>query len=242
MPRQQLHRSAFVSLAGVGCRAILPQSKCDGRYRSDNLCRNVIIDTMAPFVNAKAMAHEKTEHVIATAQKVFLRYGYRRVTMGDLAESAQMSRPALYLVFPSKEQIFTEVVSRLINKNLDEIRNRIPQFKTVEEKLAFAFEVWCVRPFELMRASPDASDLLESSYEFAAKVTTKAAADFELLLAEVLEPLVRKQTALKLSPLQMARILRTSVHGLKSAAKDSAELRQLISDLCKIILISIRKR
>jgi AcrR family transcriptional regulator len=209
---------------------------------SDIFRRNVIIDTLTPFVNAKVMAHEKTEHVIATARKIFLRYGYRRVTMGDLAESAQMSRPALYLVFPSKEQIFTEVVSRLINESLDEIRNRIPQFKTVEEKLAFAFEVWCVRPFELMQASPDASDLLESSYEFAAKVTTKAAADFELLLAEVLEPLVRKQTALKLSPLQMARILRTSVHGLKSAAKDSAELRQLISDLCKIILISIRKR
>jgi AcrR family transcriptional regulator len=56
------------------------------------------------------MAHEKTEHVIAAARKVFLRYGYRRVTMGDLAEAAQMSRPALYLVFPSKEQIFTVLI------------------------------------------------------------------------------------------------------------------------------------
>jgi AcrR family transcriptional regulator len=188
------------------------------------------------------MAHEKTEHVIATARKVFLRYGYRRVTMGDLAESAQMSRPALYLVFPSKEQIFTEVVSRSIIETLDEIRQGIPQLKTVEEKLAFAFEVWCVRPFELMQVSPDARDLLESSYEFAAEVTTKAATDFEALVAEVLKPLVWKQTRLKLSPLQIARILRTSAHGFKSAAKNSADLRQLISDMCTIILISIRKR
>jgi Bacterial regulatory proteins, tetR family len=94
-------------------RALKP--KCDGDYRADTFCRNVIIDTLTPFVNAKVMAREKTEHLIATARKVFLRYGYRRVTMGDLAESAQMSRPALYLVFPSNEQIFTEVVSRLIN-------------------------------------------------------------------------------------------------------------------------------
>jgi AcrR family transcriptional regulator len=212
------------------------------RYRSDNLCRDVIIDAMTSFVNTEVMAHEKTEHVIATARKVFLRYGYRRVTMGDLAESAQMSRPALYLVFPSKEQIFTEVVARSLAESLDEIRKGIPQFKTAEEKLAFAFEVWCIRPFELMQTSPDASDLFESSHEFAALVTTKAAADFELLLAEVLEPLVRKQIASKPSPRQIARILRTSVHGFKSAAKDSADLRQLIIDLCTIILPSIRKR
>ena len=188
------------------------------------------------------MAHEKTEHVIAAARKVFLRYGYRRVTMGDLAEAAQMSRPALYLVFPSKEQIFTEVVTRSLAENIDEIRKGIPRFKTVEEKLAFAFEVWSVRGFELMRTSPDAADLLESSYEFAAEVTTKAAADFEGLLAELLEPLLRRRAALKLSPLHIARILRTSVHGFKSEATNSADLRQMISGMCTILLLSIRKR
>jgi hypothetical protein len=125
--------------------------------------------------------------------------------------------------------------------DFDEIRQGIPRFKTVEEKLAFAFEVWCVRPFELIQASPDAADLLESSYEFAAEVTARAAADFEGLLAEVLEPLLRKQTALKLSPLCVARILRTSAYGFKSAAKNSADLRQLISNMCAILLLSIRK-
>jgi AcrR family transcriptional regulator len=215
---------------------------CDGCCRSDTLRRCVrIVDDLTPLVNTKGMAHEKTEHVIAAARKVFLRYGYRRVTMGDLAEAAQMSRPALYLVFPSKEQIFTEVASRSLAENFDEIRKGIPRFKTVEEKLAFAFEVWSVRGFELMQTSPDAADLLESSYEFAAEVTTTAAADFEGLLADQLEPLLRKQTSLKLSPLSIARILRTSAHGFKSAAKNSADLRQLISDMCPILLLSIRK-
>jgi hypothetical protein len=102
--------------------------------------------------------------------------------------------------------------------------------------------VWCVRPFELIQASPDAADLLESSYQFAAEVTAKAAAAFEGLLAEVLEPLLRKKTALKLSPLHIARILRTSAHGFKSAATNSADLRQLINYMFKILLLSIRLR
>jgi hypothetical protein len=84
---------------------------------------------------------------------------------------------------------------------------------------------------------------MRSSPPYLQSVTmTKAAADFEGLLAEVLEPLVRKQAALKLSPLQLARILRTSVHGFKNASKNSAELRQFINDICTIILTSIRKR
>jgi AcrR family transcriptional regulator len=201
-----------------------------------------MFDVLTHFVNSRGMAHEKTEHVLAAARDVFLRYGYRRVTMGDIAEAAQMSRPALYLVFPSKEQIFTEVVARSLAESLDEIRKGVTRFKTAEEKVAFAFEVWAVRSFDLMNASPDARDLLESSYEFATEVTTKAAADFEGLLAEVLEPLVRKQTALKLSALQIARILRTSVHGFKNASKNSADLRQLIQEMYTIVFASIRKR
>jgi AcrR family transcriptional regulator len=188
------------------------------------------------------MAHEKTEVVLAAARKVFLRYGYRRVTMGDLAEAAQLSRPALYSVFPSKEQIFIELLSRSVAERFDEIRKGIPRFKTVEEKLAFAFEVWCVHPFELIQSSPDAADLLESTQAFAAEVNARAAADFEGLLAELLEPVVRKQKALKLSPHHIARILRTSAHGFKSAAKDSADLRQLISEMRTILLSSMTNR
>lgn len=188
------------------------------------------------------MAHEKTEAVLAAAWKVFLRYGYRRVTMGDLAEAAQISRPALYTIFPSKERIFVELVSRSTAENLDAIREGLPRFKTTEEKLAFAFEVWCVRPFELIRGSPDAADLLESTLEFAAEVASRADADFESLLAELLEPLARKQAALQLTPRQIARILRASAKGFKGAAKDPADLRQLIREMHTILLASMKNR
>ena len=58
------------------------------------------------------MSEHKREAVLAAARQVFMRYGYRRVTMGDIADAAKMSRPALYLVIPSKEEIFTAVVSQ----------------------------------------------------------------------------------------------------------------------------------
>ena len=116
----------------------------------------------------------------------------------------------------------------------------MPRFQTVEEKLAFAFEVWIVRPFELIRSSPDAADLFESTLEFAADVISGADAEFEAFLAGLLEPLVREQPALKLPPLHVARILRTSAKGFKTAARDAADLRRMIGEMRQILLLSLR--
>ena len=185
---------------------------------------------------------ERTEDVITAATRIFLRYGYQRVTMRDLAEAARMSRPALYLVFPSKEEIFTAVMARAFAAMLDEIRQGLGRFTAPKEKLMFAFEVWCVRPFEMIQASPDAKDLLQSSYEFAAEVTAQASASFEALLAEVLQPLIRKSAGMKLSPAQMAHILAAAAPGFKESVQNAGQLRELISNLITVVLASLKNR
>jgi AcrR family transcriptional regulator len=186
------------------------------------------------------MVAKKEAKVIAAATQVFLRYGFRRVTMGDIAAAARISRPALYLVFPSKEEVFTAVMDRLFTATLDEIRQGLGRLATAEEKLTFAFEAWCVRPFEMILASPDARDLLQSSYEFATEVTTRAAADFEALLTEVLQAQVRGKAQAGLSLAQIARILATAVPGFKESAKTAAQLRELITGLITIVLSSLK--
>ena len=169
-----------------------------------------------------------------------MRYGFRRVTMADLAEAANMSRPALYLEFPSKEQIFIEVVSQLSSQNLKEIREGIERVKTVDEQLKLAFEIWYVRPFEQMRASPDAADLYVSVKEFAAEALCKTAIDFEKLLEEIIRPLVRKQKKSQtVSTQHLARVMRAAAKGFMGEAKDSADLRQLLGDLRQIVLSSL---
>lgn len=103
----------------------------------------------------------------------------------------------------------------------------------------FAFEIWTVRGFELVQASPDAKDLLESSYEFATEVTNKAASDFIAFLAELLEPLVLRQRRIRLSAVQIAHLLTTAMPGFKASAKNAGELRDLIAGLIDILLASL---
>lgn len=189
------------------------------------------------------MKDEKTGKVIAEARKIFLRYGFRRATMGEIADAANMSRPALYLVFPSKEEILTAVLTEVCREMLDEIRSGIDNFETEKEKLVFAFEIWGVRPFEIMRESPDARDLLESGYEFASRVTADAFATFENIIAKILTPVTDSmQSPINYTSSQVARILTAAVKGFKETAADTSELRRLIDDLMTMILASFRNQ
>ena len=188
------------------------------------------------------MESKSTEKIIVEAKKIFLRYGFRRTTMGDLAKAAQMSRPALYLVFPSKEDVFLAVAERFMADALDEIRRGIPPLKSAAQKLTFAFDVWYVRPFEMIQASPDASDIFESGCEVASEALLRAKADFEAVIADVLKPLVREQSKVKLSAARIAEIICIAAHGFKKTAGNAAELRQMLDDHLTLVLAGLGYR
>jgi AcrR family transcriptional regulator len=180
----------------------------------------------------------RREQALNAARQVFLRYGYKRTTMGDIADEAHMSRPALYLLFPSKEGAFGAVMEQLFAGLLTLIREGIATRPTAYEQLVFAFEVWAIEPFNAVQAAPDAKDVLESSYMLAPAITANAMADFERLLVSILAPLAR-EAPLVMSPERLARLLATAVPGFKQAASSMNELQRLIEDLVTLVLACV---
>lgn len=61
-------------------------------------------------MNAKISADKKAR-VLSSAEAVFLQQGYARTTMADLASAAGMSRPALYLLYPRKHEVFSSIIN-----------------------------------------------------------------------------------------------------------------------------------
>ena len=179
----------------------------------------------------------KKDKILGAALDVFLRYGYKRVTMNDIAEAAGISRPALYLVFESKEDIFKSVYEHWVKGTLIEIESKIGQLKTPEEKLRAAFELWTVRPFERMRASSEAAELLESTFGFAQDSVSQGYRSFEKILLPVLKSHRKFQSAkTKVSAEKTARVLSGAVRGFKIVAKDVPEIRSLIKELLVLLL------
>ena len=186
------------------------------------------------------MRDAKKAKVIEAAQSVFFRYGYRRVTMGDLAEAAGISRPALYLLYCNKEHVFEAVLRAFTTRSLEEVREGLPAHPTPEAKLRYAFEVWAVRPFGLLMATPDAKELVDCGFEFAKDAIEQSLAAFETELTIVLTPLCAETPSQTLTPDQIARILTRAVHGFKESATSPEDLRAMIDGLLRMVLGSLR--
>src|SRR5580658_6943770 len=55
---------------------------------------------------------ERRAHIVAAAERAFVRYGFHAATMQHVAEEAGMSAGNLYRYFPSKEAIVEELCAR----------------------------------------------------------------------------------------------------------------------------------
>ncbi|MBY6262503.1 TetR/AcrR family transcriptional regulator [Azospirillum sp. 412522] len=66
-------------------------------------------DQKAPLPPASYDA--KAEQIVAAAREVFLELGYAATSMDQVAQQARVSKTTLYTRFPSKEELYTAVIS-----------------------------------------------------------------------------------------------------------------------------------
>ena len=181
------------------------------------------------------MIENKENHITDAAHAAFLRFGFKRTTMGDIAEAGHMSRPAVYLVFANKEEVFKAVIRKMNQSALIEIEQGLKRHSSLRTQLLFAFEVWTIKPFDMILHSADAKELIHCAYDLATDVLEESGTAFEALLMTIIDT-YRKKSTTKLSTKKLAHILRGAARGFKELAKDSHELRQMISDFIELII------
>ena len=173
-------------------------------------------------MDEQALPTPKQQRAIEAAMRVFLRFGFARATMGDIAQAAGMSRPALYLLYCGKEEIFAAVVSRWIEDSMTRIDAGLPSLPTLGEKLRFACEVWCVEGLERALANPDVRDMT------GLPVVRASYARFEARLTDILQPAV-ENSALDASARDLARVIVASMQGFKQSVQSAEEMRHFIA-------------
>jgi AcrR family transcriptional regulator len=173
------------------------------------------------------MQSDKERRILEAAYGVFFRYGYARTTMGDLASAAGLSRPALYLVYPGKAEVFAAVVEWFIESTLAAMRDSLDEAWPLERKLLHVLEFAVAKPYDTVRSYPDAADLL--SLDHAAMPAIEASfVKMRELLAELLRDAVAA-SALGVDAAELARGLMGAMRGFKLVATDGDDLRRLIA-------------
>lgn len=163
----------------------------------------------------------KRDRAVIAAADIFMRYGFARTTMGDIARAAEMSRPALYLLFPGKEEVFEAAVLHLTEFRMAEIRSALIGVEGLDERLFTVCDLWLVQVYALKITTSDASDMDDLSFP----VVRKVYADLQALIAEVIEE--AGAVALPATPLQLARNLVYGVRGLGATATDPEDMRAM---------------
>jgi AcrR family transcriptional regulator len=173
-------------------------------------------------MDESAAPRSKRQRAIEAGARVFLRFGFARATMGDIAQAAGMSRPALYLAFGGKEEVFEAVVAQWIEDSLARIAAGLAGRSTLGEKLRFACEVWCVEGLEQALANPDVRDMS------GLPAVRKSYARFEACLTDILRE-ATERSGLGVAAGDLARVIVSAMQGFKQTAGSAEEMRHLIA-------------
>lgn len=88
---------------------------------------------------ADTRIQKKNQAVILKAGlEVFSQYGFRGATIDQVAEAAGLSKPNLLYYFPSKEAIYTALLSQLLEHWLEPLKALDREGDPVEELLSYA--------------------------------------------------------------------------------------------------------
>ena len=163
----------------------------------------------------------KSDAILDAALPVFVRHGFRKASMADIARAARMSRAALYLSFGSKEELFRAGSARAHARTMQNVEAALAAggdvFSRIESALA-AFQQELVAPFA---GSADAAELFDANMTLARDITLGARAKLVALLAQVLSDAEANGAislqVLEAKPADVAGMIVAAIEGIKDA-------------------------
>ncbi|MDG4481652.1 TetR/AcrR family transcriptional regulator [Xanthomonas vesicatoria] len=185
-----------------------------------------------------APAESKQARVMDIALQLFLRHGYRKVSMSDIAQATQMSRPSLYAAFANKEAIFAAMVARQRDVCTSETLQRVRDTQDLQTQLRHLFDIWVLEPVAAVIDSDNGIDLVANCGVYAPAALDALYQQMEATLVRLLSPHVHANSAM--SAADLAYILRLATTSLKASADNEAVLRRLIAGLITMALSTVQ--
>src|SRR5688572_21075175 len=114
-------------------------------------------------------ADGRRAEILDAAVQIFLRYGFRKTSMDEVARAAGLSRPGLYLHFSSKELLFQAAVAHLLDQALAGVRRALADVSIpLADRLVAAFSAYYGPYVGGGLAAQHSAELIESAEQLAA--------------------------------------------------------------------------
>jgi AcrR family transcriptional regulator len=176
----------------------------------------------------------RRRRILDGAMAVVLRYGFQRTTMEDVAREAGISRPALYLLFRNKTEIYRALAENIMGEALQRAEAALSANGGIEERVFAAIKTGILDPMDFMLATAHGAELLDMKHNMAAEVIQGWRAKKAAMLAGALESSGSAE-AKGMSGAALADILLDGIEGLKMRAKTGAEREEGARALVKLV-------
>ncbi|MBK0328683.1 TetR/AcrR family transcriptional regulator [Rhodobacteraceae bacterium F11138] len=161
----------------------------------------------------------KRQTILQAAWQAFASYGYRKTSMDDIARGAGVSRPALYLYYRNKEDIFRSLAQRYYDEAVEMVSAALGAAGDVPDQLERAFTAQGGTIMRAMLSSPHGMELLDTSNATAADIIATGEARLTAAYAHWLNSQVQAgRVALQDTPQEVAATLTAALKGIKTAA------------------------
>jgi len=189
------------------------------------------------MVSVATTPNARRASILESATAVFLRYGFRKASMDDLARAAGLSRQGLYLHFATKDALFRDVVLHLLATMRDQTVAALTRSSPdTEARLLGAFEAMHRHGIGLRDAEHLSELLVESE-----RLVGSAVADLERELTDAIALLLqdsgiaKQWTSVGISAHSLAEQLYLTSLGLKHRAASELGFKEGMRIAIRII-------
>lgn len=160
--------------------------------------------------------------ILDAAFRAFAGYGFKRVSMEDIAQGAGLSRTALYQHFRNKEDIFRSLSQRYFAECLAAMQAALAQDGPAEAVLAAAFSAKDGKFMDVVLGTPHGRELLDAGFAVSADIARTA----EAQMAAALAAWIAGRGAALGDPAVAAATVMAALKGLKFSAASLADYRE----------------
>src|SRR3981189_340004 len=188
--------------------------------------------------SSRAPGSPQREAILMAATAIFLRYGFKKTSMDDVARAAGVSRQGLYLYFDTKDLLFREALQHLMSHLISaagaaaEDRNL-----SLRDRLLGAFEAVHCSAFH--NASREAAlELLQSGQSAAGAPPVQLERDLMGIAAALLTEagVADRWEEAGVTVAELAEQLLMSAKGIKTTVDTLAAYRERVLTAIKIVM------
>jgi AcrR family transcriptional regulator len=201
-----------------------------------------IVNEGGPSSTDRPAEDLRRRKLMDAAFTVFLRFGFRKTSMDEVARAAGVSRQGLYLHFATKEELFRASVGYFLDTALAAAATALADAeRPLEERLVAAFDAWIGRFVGALGA--DAADLSTAANELVGPLVAEHEGRFVEAVAEALRAsgLAAAYEPAGVTGRQLADTLVSTARGLKHGAATREAFLEGMAIAARVVCLPARR-